>query len=281
MNIVETKGLCHSFGQHQVLDHIDLQIPEGEIFGLLGPSGAGKTTLIKILTGQLKQTEGHAQLFSMDTQTLGDAEHLRIGTMMDNMGLYERLSVQDNLSFYAEIYGIPTGEIEEVLKSTHLLEARKTPVSKLSKGMKNRLSLGRALMNHCELLFLDEPTSGLDPMTTREIHQVLRSEREKGTTIFLTTHNMYEAQSLCDRTALLCGGKIIECGAPSEICRKYDHLNKLEILLRNGEQVVLPNGPEAALPIGQYLKENQIASIHSTEPDLQSVFVELTGKGLQ
>lgn len=280
MNIIEAKGICHSFSQHQVLDHIEMQVAKGEIFGLLGPSGAGKTTLIRILTGQLRQTDGEARLFGTDTGNLRDAEYRRIGTMMDNMGLYERLSVQDNLRFYADIYGVSHGEINGILKSTHLAEARKTPVAKLSKGMKNRLSLGRALMNHCELLFLDEPTSGLDPVTTREIHTVLQAVKEKGTTIFLTTHNMHEAQNLCDRVALLCGGKIIECGIPGDICRKYDHLNQLQITLRSGGEVLLPNGPDSAGQISAYLENNEIESIHSTEPNLESVFVELTGKGL-
>lgn len=277
---VVTEGITHSFGEHKVLDHISFKIQKGEIFGLLGPSGAGKTTLVKILTGQLRQKEGLAELFGADTRSLGAAEHSRIGTMMDNFGLYERLSVKDNMCFYADIYGMPHSVTEDILKSIGLYEARRTPVQKLSKGMKSRLSLARALMNNGEILFLDEPTSGLDPATTREIHAVLKEQREKGVTIFLTTHNMYEAEILCDHVALLSGGSIIEYGGPEEVCRKYNHLNKLRVTLKNGKVVSLENNGTAAAPLGEYLQREEVAAIHSTEPTLESVFIELTGKGL-
>lgn len=277
---VVTEEITHSFGEHKVLDHISFKIPKGEIFGLLGPSGAGKTTLIKILTGQLRQNEGYAELLGTDTRKLGAAEHSRIGTMMDNFGLYERLSVQDNLYFYADIYGVSRSVTEGILKSIDLYEARRTPVLKLSKGMRNRLSLARALMNNAEILFLDEPTSGLDPATTREIHAALKEQREKGVTIFLTTHNMYEAETLCDHVALLSGGNIMEYGEPEEVCQKYNHLNKLRITLKNGEVVFLENNGTAAASLQEYLQKEEIATIHSTEPTLESIFIELTGKGL-
>lgn len=279
-----TEKITHSFGEHTVLENISFKVQEGEVFGLLGPSGAGKTTLIKILTGQLKQKSGYAKLLGTDTGKLGKTEHAQIGTMMDNFGLYERLSVYDNLAFYAEIYQVPHSAISpmitDILKSMGLYEARKTAVARLSKGMKNRLSLARALMNNAKILFLDEPTSGLDPATTREIHSVLQEQRAKGTTIFLTTHNMFEAETLCDHVALLSNGSIIEYGEPREVCRKYNHLNRILITLKNGEVVSLENNMAAAAPLTEYLEKNEISSIHSTEPTLESVFIELTGKGL-
>lgn len=275
-----TEKLSHNFGTHTVLENISLKVQEGEIFGLLGPSGAGKTTLIKILTGQLKQKSGYAKLLGTDTGKLGSAEHAKIGTMMDNFGLYERLSVYDNLVFYADIYQVSHHVIEDILKNIGLYEARKTAVSRLSKGMKNRLSLARALMNNAKILFLDEPTSGLDPATTREIHTVLQRQRAKGTTIFLTTHNMFEAETLCDHVALLSNGRIIEYGEPREVCRKYNHLNRIQITLKNGETVSLENNKSAAAPLTEYLEKDDISTIHSTEPTLESVFIELTGKGL-
>lgn len=276
--------ITHRFGDHTVLDHLSLNVRKGEIFGLLGPSGAGKTTLIKLLTGQLAQTDGQAALFGTDTRKLGQKEHAMIGAMMDNFGLYERLSAWDNLTFYAQIYQIPRHTISaattDILKRIGLYEARKTAVSGLSKGMKNRLSLARALMNQPRLLFLDEPTSGLDPVTTREIHAILREQKKNGTTIFLTTHNMFEAESLCDHVGLLSNGQLIEYGNPHEICRKYNHLNKIQITLKNGETVSLTNDRTAAVPLAAYLEKEDIAAIHSTEPTLESVFIELTGRGL-
>lgn len=274
------KDLSIKFAQKQVLNKITFEIQEGEIWGLLGPSGAGKTTLIKIITGQLRQDEGYAEFLGKDTKELSALEHGQIGIMMDNFGLYDRLSVYDNLAFYADIYHVSHNKIADILKSIDLYDARNTAVSKLSKGMKNRLSLARALMNNPKILFLDEPTSGLDPVTTRQIHAILAEQKKNGTTIFLTTHNMFEAQKLCDHIALLSEGNIIEYGAPTDICRKYNHLNKLQVTLKDGEMILVENSRTSALQIKEYLEKELIQTIHSTEPTLETVFLELTGKGL-
>lgn len=278
---VIARELALSFGANRVLDKISFEIPAGEIFGLLGPSGAGKTTLIKLLTGQLKADEGCALLLGRDTRELRAVEHGQIGIMMDNFGLYDRLSVMSNLSFYADIYHVSRRRIPDILKSIGLYEARNTAAAKLSKGMKNRLSLARALMNDARILFLDEPTSGLDPVTTREIHAVLKAQQERGTTIFLTTHNMYEAEALCDHVALLSRGHILEYGTPTEVRRKYNHLNRLRITLKNGQSLSLENTSASALQIKEYLEQEAIETIHSTEPTLETVFIELTGEGLE
>lgn len=275
------RELALSFGENQVLNNISFEIPAGEIFGLLGPSGAGKTTLIKILTGQLKPDEGCALLLGRDTRELRAVEHGQIGMMMDNFGLYDRMSVMSNLSFYADIYHVSRSRIPDILKSIGLYEARNTAAAKLSKGMKNRLSLARALMNDAKILFLDEPTSGLDPSTTREIHEVLKEQRERGATIFLTTHNMYEAEALCSHVALLSRGRILEYGTPADVRRKYNHLNRLQITLKNGQSVSLANTAASALQIKEYLEQEAIEAIHSTEPTLETVFIELTGEGLE
>lgn len=277
---IRAKNLSHKFAEKPVLNNINFEIQEGKIFGLLGPSGAGKTTLIKLITGQLRQESGYAELLGKDTRELSAWEHRQIGIMMDNFGLYDRLSVYDNLSFYADIYHVPHSKIADILKSIGLYDARRTAVSKLSKGMKNRLSLARALMNDAKILFLDEPTSGLDPSTTREIHTILAEQKKKGTAIFLTTHNMYEAETLCDYVALLSEGSIIEYGNPTEICRKYNHLNKLQVTLKDGEFISLENSSVSAPRIKEYLEKESIEAIHSTEPTLENVFLELTGRRL-
>lgn len=277
---IMVEALSHKFAQKQVLDQVTFQVARGEVFGLIGPSGAGKTTLVKILTGQLRRKEGYSELLGRDTNCLAAAQLLKIGAMMDNFGLYERLSVIQNMYFYADIYRVPRQGIAGILKSIGLYGARNQPVAKLSKGMKSRLSLARALMNDAEALFLDEPTSGLDPSTTREIHNVLREQKKRGATIFLTTHNMHEAQSLCSQVALLSQGRIIESGHPREVCKKYDDRNKLLVALKDGRLVELEHGSAAARPLQEYLEKGMVASIHSTEPTLESVFIELTGKGL-
>ncbi|MGM9974332.1 MAG: ABC transporter ATP-binding protein [Clostridiaceae bacterium] len=278
---IEINNLTKIFNVAPVLNKVNLRISEGEIFGLLGPSGAGKTTLIKILIGQLRQTDGSALLLGKDTRELTQDIYLRLGMVLDNSGLYERLTCYDNLVLFTEIYGISKNVIDSVLNKVGLLEAKKLAVHKLSKGMKQRLVLARAILNSPKVLFLDEPTSGLDPGTAGEIHRLILEEKKKGTTVFLTTHNMEEASKLCDNIALLHEGSIVEYGRPDEICRRYNHQNKLQLFLKNGETVAIKNDENVPKNIEPYFKENLVEAIHSTEPSLETVFKELTGRSFQ
>lgn len=281
MNSIEINGINKSFNGKSVLNEVTVHLREGEVFGLLGPSGAGKTTLIKIVTGQLKQDGGKATILGEDSCTLSNETYTRLGMVLDNAGLYERLSCYANLALFAEIYRLPKKKITEMLQKVGLGEAVKLPVHKLSKGMKQRLVLARALMHEPGILFLDEPTSGLDPTTAVSIHELILEQSKKGTTIFLTTHNMEEASKLCENVALLYEGKIVEYGNPKEVCRKYNHQNKIEMLLKDGNIVALPNDVSAAEQIGTYIRENKVETIHSTEPNLETVFMELTGRRLE
>lgn len=275
---IKIKNINQKFESKTVLKDINLTLRKGEILGLLGPSGAGKTTLIKILTGQLMQTGGSAEVLGTDTRRLTSDIYTKMGMVLDNTGLYERLSCRDNLAVFAEIYRLPKEKIREILKDVGLLEAEKRPVNKLSKGMKQRLVMARALMHSPEILFLDEPGSALDPATVEEIHSLIRREQAKGATIFLTTHNMEEAAKLCNHVALLHEGEIVEYGNPEEICRKYNHQNRIRILLKNGDEVFFQNESKAAGKIQELFASDQVESIHSTEPNLETVFLELTGR---
>lgn len=277
---VEMRHIVQRFGEKEVLRGIDLKIHEGEIFGLLGPSGAGKTTLIKILTGQLRQTAGEVQIFGKNAGNR--KENLsKMGMMMDNFGLYERLSCYDNLKLFTRIYDVPEKRAGEILRRVGLYEDRKLPVMKLSKGMRSRLSLARAVMNEPRILFLDEPASGLDPATAAEIHKLVQEEKSRGATIFLTTHNMEEAHKLCDHVALLHEGVIMEYGQPGEVCCRYNHQNKLLLRLLNGKMVEMSNNRTSAEKVKEYLEQEMVETIHSTEPSLETVFMELTGRGLE
>lgn len=277
---IQTNGICKTFGSQTVLNGIDLSIGRGEIFGLLGPSGAGKTTLIKILTGQLMQDGGSALIGGNDTRSLtGDARR-RFGITMDNFGVYDRLSCYDNLKIIAGIYGVGKTEILCVLKKVGLGDAVKTPAGKLSKGMTVRLKLARAFLTDPDILFLDEPTSGLDPASASGIHWMITAEKARGKTVFLTTHTMPEAEKLCDNIALLNEGKIVEYGAPEEICRRYDHQRKLRIHLTDGEDMEIPNSTSSAGILSELIESGRAETIHTTEPDLETVFMELTGKEL-
>lgn len=280
MNSIVTNHVSKSFGEKVVLKDISLVIPEGEIFGLLGPSGAGKTTLIKILTGQIKPVKGTAKLFECEANSLERNVYKQIGMVLDNSGLYERLSCYDNLILYAKIHHVMKSRINEVLSRVGLLEDKKKAANKLSKGMRQRLVLARAILHSPKILFLDEPTSGLDPVTTKNIHELLFELQSEGTTIFLTTHNMEEATKLCGNIALLNDGEIVEYGAPDEICRKYNTLNKVSILCKDGNLVTLPNSKESTSQIAKYFESDNVEAIHSSEPNLETVFIELTGRGL-
>jgi len=205
---ISTNSIVKSFGEKKVLDGISFNVSRGEIFGLLGPSGAGKTTLIKILTGQLDRDAGTAEINGRDAHDLTAEDRKRFGIMMDNFGIYDRLNCYDNLKIFAEIYGVKSDGILNALKKVGLESAKKTFAAKLSKGMCSRLRLARAFMTDPDILFLDEPTSGLDPATADDIHKMMLVEKEKGKTIFLTTHTMSEAEKLCDNIVMINEGKI-------------------------------------------------------------------------
>ena len=291
-NSIELTDVVQQFGQKEALKGVTLQVKSGEIFGLLGPSGAGKTTIIKIMTGQLHPTKGQAVISGMPSDKITGKTYRRIGMMMDVPELYERLSCYDNLKLFARLYAVPEKRIREALEKVGLSEAAKRPVEKLSRGMKGRLALARAVMNEPQILFLDEPTSGLDPVATRRIHELILEEQAKGTTVFLTTHNMAEAEKLCRHIALLHDGKIIEYGEPKEICRRYNHQRQILIRLYDGRTMAFgcdrKDGcerktgcdKETAETIRQYLESGMVETIHSTEPNLETVFMELTGRTL-
>ena len=275
------KDLVHSFGEKQVLKKINLEAQTGQILGMLGPSGAGKTTLINILTGQLIPTGGECRVLGKDCGHMDGDDYMKLGIMMDSFGLYERMNCFDNLKFYQMLDGRKADEIEKVLNQVGLGTAKKTLASNLSKGMRNRLAFARAILRNPKILFLDEPTSGLDPMTTEAIHEMILAQKENGATVFLTTHNMYEAQKLCDRIVLLNEGEIVESGSPEEICRRYNHQKRIKLHLVSGEDIELEHNKKAGELVADYLAKGQLETIHSTEPNLETVFMELTGKGLE
>lgn len=278
MNSLSIHQVSKSFGQKEVLKNISFTIPTGEIFGLLGPSGAGKTTLIKIMTGQLSYT-GTAEIMGKSCNHLDRNIYSEIGMVMDNNGIYERISCYDNLALFTKIHGVNKGEVSKVLHRVGLTDV-KALAGKLSKGMRQRLILARALLHHPKILFLDEPTSGLDPATALEIHKLLIELKKEGTTIFLTTHNMVEAHKLCDHIALLNEGSIVEYGVPEELCRKYNMDNTITILDRDGKTTTFINSPGYAELIKEFFVNDNVEAIHSSEPNLETVFMALTGKAL-
>lgn len=279
-NIIEVQSLNKIFGNQTALENVNFRVKKGETFGLLGPSGSGKTTIIKILTGQMRLTSGEAKVFNLPTSSLNKGnERKRFGVLTDNSGLYERLSIRDNLKLYCELYDLPLERIDEVLAMVNLENDQKKAVSKLSKGMTQRVTLARTFLHEPELLFLDEPTSALDPANSKHIYKGLASLKEKGTTIFLTTHDMSEAELLCDRVAFLHKGEIQLLDQPKALQRQFSD-ESIRITLQDGQEIMLPGGQESAQEIYEYMTSNQVVSIHSNEPTLGDIFVEITGREL-
>lgn len=279
-NVIVMKNITKNFKDRKALNGINFEVQTGEIFGFLGPSGAGKTTTIKILTSQLLPSSGEGKVLNEDIYSLNRNIFKHIGILTDSSGVYERLSVYENLQLFAEIYNVNEKSIKEVLEKVSLLKDKNTKTKKLSKGMKQRLLLARAVLNKPLLLFLDEPTSSLDPGTSNEIHKLLKQLNEEGTTIFLTTHNMEEADKLCHRVAFLNEGKIVEIDTPFNLKQKYSE-DAIEVRLKETNNViVIKNDETSSEKISNWMKNKQLLSIHSKEPNLEEIFLELTGRNL-
>lgn len=271
-NIIKVNQLTKIFGNTKALDHCDLEVKKGEIFGYLGPSGAGKTTTIKLLTGQLHSDGGEITVLGKNPFS-PEIRH-QIGIMSDMSGLYEKMTVYENLDIFADIYGITDKKrkIDKALASVELLDAGKKKVEKLSRGMKQRLVFARTIIHSPKLLFLDEPTANLDPATADEIRALIRQLNDNGTTVFLTTHNMEEADELCHRIALLNKGKIVECGSPEELKLKYSR-KKVVITSTDGTKEIPLDKSDI---IHELEGTGDLLMIHSEEPSLRDVFLTLT-----
>lgn len=279
-NSIEVKSLVKMFANQVALEDVNFTVKKGETFGFLGPSGSGKTTTIKILTGQLAPTDGVVSVFGVPISEInGSSYRKRIGVLTDNSSLYSRLSIFDNLKLYCSLYEIPLLRINEVLKMVNLENEQRKVVSKLSKGMLQRVILARTFLHKPELLFLDEPTSALDPVNSQHIYKGLRELNENGTTIFLTTHDMNEAELLCDRVAFLNRGKVRLLDEPKKLRQSFSNAT-VTVELSDARKVVLDKGAEGAEELYRYMASNQVVSMNSNEPTLGDIFRDVTGREL-
>ena len=216
------EGLTRTFGSVRAVDGLDLEVPAGTVFGFLGPNGAGKTTTIRLLLGLLEPTAGRATVLGCDTRDGGGGIRERSGALLEHHGLYERLSAEENLSFYARVWRMGgrarVDRIRELLEPLGLWDRRKEPVGRWSRGMKQKLAVARALLHRPTLLFLDEPTAGLDPVAAASLRDELGGlVGREGVTVFLTTHNLAEAERLCGRVAVIREGRLRAVGHPDEL----------------------------------------------------------------
>jgi ABC-2 type transport system ATP-binding protein len=232
--VIYTSGLVRRFGDTVAVNDLALEVYAGEVFGFLGHNGAGKTTTIRLLNGVLEPDSGSIQVLGFDPTTEGALLRRRTGVLTENPSLEERLSAHENLRIYAELYDVPEGEVArrivELLEDFELADRADERVGGYSKGMKQRLALARALLHKPELLFLDEPTAGLDPVASHRVHElILHMSRQEGRTVFICTHNLAEAQKLCDRVAVLEHGQVIALGTPKELARRMGQRLGLEV----------------------------------------------------
>ena len=300
---IQARSLARSFGQVRALDDLSLEVPAGSVFGFLGPNGAGKTTTIRLLLGLIEPTSGSASVLGFDTRTQSDEIRARAGALLEHSGLYERLSAEDNLRFQGRIARMPRQQLDERIREllTHvgLWDRRDEAVVKWSRGMKQKLAIARTLLHRPALVFLDEPTAGLDPVAAAGLRDDLaRLASQQGATIFLTTHNMAEAEKLCNLVAVVRQGKLLAVGSPAEL-RSRGGGQRAEIAgrgfsdamlatLRQQPSVsqasidsgrlmlVLNNGSDVAPLVSLIVREGaEVQEVRSGQGSLEDVFLTL------
>lgn len=231
--IIITDGLMRRFGAAVAVDQLTLTVQAGEVFGFLGHNGAGKTTTVRLLNGVLTPSGGHARVLGLDPMTDGPALRRQTGVLTETPSLDERLSGRTNLNLYADLYGVPRREVkarvDELLTTFDLLARGDDKVGAYSKGMKQRLALARTVVHRPALLFLDEPTAALDPVATRQVHDMILHTARAGHTVFINTHNLVEAQRLCDRVGVMEQGRLIALGTPHELAQRWVRTVQVEV----------------------------------------------------
>ncbi|MCK4432824.1 MAG: ABC transporter ATP-binding protein [Methanomicrobia archaeon] len=281
--IIETENLTYSYGDTLAVDHISFSVEKGEILGFLGPNGAGKTTTVKMLTGQLVPQEGWGKVLGFDVAQEPKKIHEKIGVCFEEKNLYPRLTVKENLEFFVNLFGLEV-DIDPLLKRVDLSKWVNDRVETLSKGLQQRVMFVRSMINDPDVLFLDEPTVGLDPISADAIRNIILTEKKKGKTVFLTTHNMMEADKLSDRVAFINEGKIVALDTPENLKLKLGKRTlKVKMRTEKGfEEETLPlRDPETPKRAKELLEKRNIATIHTQEATLEEVFMKLTGRKLE
>lgn len=309
-NAIESINLTKYYDNLLAVDHISFEVEKGEIFGFLGPNGAGKTTTIRMLTSLTKPSEGTAKIFGRDIQSETLDAKRYVGIVPEISNVYDDLSAWDNLMFTGELYQVRKAEREkrakELLEMFGLYDRRNDKTKGFSKGMRRRLTISMGLINNPQLLFLDEPTSGLDVQSALIIKDVVRELNQKGVTIFLTTHNIEEANVTCDRVAIINKGKIAAIDTPEKLKKTIQSVQSVEVAFDNASPIILKqleniplvnevrkegdkfrlytHDPASVLEgLWEYAKTNNLKpiSLNTLGPSLEDVFVRLTGMNVK
>jgi fluoroquinolone transport system ATP-binding protein len=284
MFMIKVENLYHDYGgkgNYSVSD-ISFTIEEGKIFGFLGPSGAGKSTVQNIMTGLLKLQKGSIMYDKLSVTHMTSEFFNKVGVSFEQPNVYLNLTGYENLKYFAGLFSAPTIDPMKVLDRVGLRDSANKRAGEYSKGMKQRLNVARALINNPEILFLDEPTGGLDPSTAARIKDLILEQKQRGVTIFLTTHNMYLADALCDEVAFLEGGRIAAMDSPANLKLKYgEQAVVVEYLEGNATTKKLFQLDEAGKKsFANFVINQKPITIHSQEATLEDIFIRITGRGL-
>ncbi|WMJ77474.1 MULTISPECIES: ABC transporter ATP-binding protein [unclassified Sedimentibacter] len=283
--MITVEHLYHSYSNDETyaVKDVSFEIPKGEVFGFLGPSGAGKSTTQGILTGLLKLQKGHVTVAGYDIEKIKQEMFNQIGVSFEQSNVYSKMTALENLKFYAKLFDVPTRNPQKLLELVGLNSKGDIRASEFSKGMKHRLTFARSMLNNPELWFLDEPTTGLDPAIASIIKGIIREENKKGVTIFLTTHNMYIADELCDRVAFIVEGEIKLIDSPKNLKLKYGQdLVKVEY----GENSRLQSETLSTIDekdkkkLIELIEKENIRTMHTKEATLEEIFIKVTGREL-
>ncbi|AXU53582.1 TPA: ABC transporter ATP-binding protein [Clostridioides difficile] len=281
--MIKVDDLSFSYTDRDFLQNINFEVGKGEILGFLGPSGAGKSTLQKILIGMITNYGGSVIVNGVESKRHSNKFYENIGVDFEFPSLYEKLTAIENLKYFGSLYSKKLLSIDELLKSVGLENEANKRVSEYSKGMKSRLNFIKALLHNPDILFLDEPTSGLDPSNSKVMKDIILSEKSKGKTIILTTHNMLDATELCDRVAFIVNGKISALDTPHNLIMSKGAIKVRYTYFDNGEKTseCFLNNTANDKNLNMFIEKNKLLSIHSSEPTLNDIFIEITGRNLQ
>lgn len=284
--MIEVKNIYHSYKKNDIyaVNDVSFTIEKGEIFGFLGPSGAGKTTTQGVLVGLLDLQQGDVIIDGKLREGRPDKAFFnRIGVGFERPNVYKKLTGLDNLKFHAKLYNGATEDAMKVLEMVGLGEEAKKKAGDYSKGMMQRLGFARSMINKPDIWFLDEPTMGMDPTTANSIKNIIRKKQAEGTTIFMTTHNMFVADELCDWVAFIVDGKIVAVDTPKNLKLKYGQAQVTMEYTDSGElksETLGMTGKDKELLL-KFLADHDIKTMHSGEPTLEEIFIKLTGRGLE
>ncbi|HGT0128178.1 ABC transporter ATP-binding protein [Clostridioides difficile] len=281
--MIKVDDLSFSYTDRDFLQNINFEVGKGEILGFLGPSGAGKSTLQKILIGMITNYGGSVIVNGVESKRHSNKFYENIGVDFEFPSLYEKLTAIENLKYFGSLYSKKLLSIDELLKSVGLENEANKRVSEYSKGMKSRLNFIKALLHNPDILFLDEPTSGLDTSNSKVMKDIILSEKSKGKTIILTTHNMLDATELCDRVAFIVNGKISALDTPHNLIMSKGAIKVRYTYFDNGEKTseCFLNNTANDKNLNMLIEKNKLLSIHSSEPTLNDIFIEITGRNLQ